>query len=162
MLKNLWLEFCHYFTSPGLSWDIMLKMIGIKFKKISDIGKYLFIEKGLRGGIYYIAKRYVKANNKYTENYDLKEPSKFIICLDMNDLYGQAISEYLPYGGFKWLKNVDGFGVNSMSEKSETGNFLEADLEYPNELYKLHNDYPLATEKLAVSNYMLLKYSKKN
>ena len=57
-LKCYGLDPCHYFSSPGLSWDAMLKMTGVKLGKISDIGKYLFIEKGLRGGISYIAKRY--------------------------------------------------------------------------------------------------------
>ena len=52
-----------YFSSPVLSWDAMLKMTDIKLDKISDIDKYLFIEKGLRGRISYIAKRYAKANN---------------------------------------------------------------------------------------------------
>ena len=47
-------------------------MTGIKLEKISDIDKYLFIEKGLRGGISYIAKRYAKANNKYMNDYDPK------------------------------------------------------------------------------------------
>ena len=59
-LKYYGLDSCHYFSSPGLSWDAMLKMTGIKLEKISNIGKYLFIEKGLRGGISYIAKRYAK------------------------------------------------------------------------------------------------------
>ena len=86
----------------------MLKMTGVKLEKISDIGKYLFIEKGLRGGISYIAKRYAKANNKYMNDYEPKKPSKFITYLDMNNLHGWARSEYLPYCGFKWLKNVDG------------------------------------------------------
>ena len=63
---------CYYFSSAGSSWDAMLKMIGVKLEKTSDIDKYLFTEKGLRGGISYIAKRYAKANNKYTENYDSK------------------------------------------------------------------------------------------
>ena len=63
---------CHYFSSPGLSWDAMLKMTGVKLEKISDIDKYLFIEKGLRGGISYIAKRYAKANNKYMKTMNLK------------------------------------------------------------------------------------------
>ena len=152
----------HYFSSPGLSWDAMLKMTGVKLEKISDIDKYLFIEKGLRGGISYIAKRYAKANNKYMKDYDPKKPSKFITYLDMNNLYGWAMSGYLPYGGFKWLKNVDGFDVNSVSVKSPTGYFLEVDLKYPDELHELHNDYPLAPEKLAVSSDMLSKYCKKN
>ena len=86
----------------------MLKMTGVKLEKISDIDKYLFIEKGLRGGISYIAKRYAKANNKYMKVYDSKEPSKFIMYLDMNNLYGWGMSGYLPYGGFKCFKNADG------------------------------------------------------
>ena len=87
------------------------------------------MKKGLRGGVSYIAKRYAKANNKYTEDYDPKKPSTFITYLDMNNLYGCAISEYLPYGEFKWLKNADGFDVNLISEKSEIGYVLEVDLE---------------------------------
>ena len=79
----------------------------------------------------------------------------------MNNLYGWAMSGYLSYGGFKWLKNVDGFDVNSINEKSDTGYFLEVDLEYPDELHELHNDYPLAPEKLAVSYDMLSNYCKK-
>ena len=136
-------------------------MTGVKLEKISDINEYLFIEKGLRGRTSYIAKIYAKANNKYTENYDPKKPSKFITYLDMNNLYGWGLSEYLPYGEFKWLKNVDGFDVNSISEKSPIGYILEVDLEYPDELHELHNDYPLAPEKLAVSGDMLSKYCQK-
>ena len=64
-LKFYKLDPCHYFCSPGLSWDAMLKMTGVKLEKILNIDMYLFIEKGLRGGISYIAKKYSEANNKY-------------------------------------------------------------------------------------------------
>ena len=116
-LKYYGLDPCHYFSSPGLSWDAMLKMTGVKLEKISDIDQYLFIEKGTRGGISYITKRYAKASNKYMNDYDPKKPLIFISYLDMNNLYGWAMSEYLPYGGFKLLKNVDGFDVMSISAK---------------------------------------------
>ena len=66
----------------------MLKMTGVKSEKIIDIDMYLFIKKGLRGGISYSAKRYSKANNKYMKNYEPKKRSKFIKYLDMNNLYG--------------------------------------------------------------------------
>ena len=69
-LKYYRLDPCHYFSSPGLSWNAMLKMTDIKLEKICHIDKYLFIEKGLRGGVSYIAKRYAKANNKYMNDYD--------------------------------------------------------------------------------------------
>ena len=71
------------------------------------------------------------------------------------------MSSYLPYGRFKWSKNVDGFDVNLFSEKSPIGYILEVDLEYPDELQVLHNDYPLAPEKLAIPYDMLSKYCKK-
>ena len=64
---------CHYFSSLRLSWDAMLKMTVMKLEKISDIDKYLFIGKGLRGRIFYIAKRYAKANNKCMNYYDPKK-----------------------------------------------------------------------------------------
>ena len=69
---------------------------------------------------------------------------------------------YLSYGGFKWLKNVDGFDVMSVSKKSRTGLILEVDLEYLEELHVLHNDYPLVPEKLAIPYDMLSNYCKKN
>ena len=80
-MKYYGLDPCHYFSSPGLTWDAMLKMTGIKLEKISDFDKYLFIEKGLRGGISYIAKRYAKANNKYMNDYYPKKPSTFMSYL---------------------------------------------------------------------------------
>ena len=67
------------------------------------------------------------------------------------------MSECLPYGEFEWLENVDEFDVNSINEKNKIGYFLEVDLEYPDELHELDNDYPLAPEKLAVTNDMLSK-----
>ena len=79
----------------------------------------------------------------------------------MNNLYGWGLSGCLPDGGFECLKNVDRFDVNSIIEKSEIGNFLEVDLEYLDKLHELHNDYPLAPEKLAVSSDMLSKYCNK-
>ena len=69
-----------------------VKMTSVKLEKISDIDKCLFTEKGLRGGVSYIAKTYAKTNNKYPENYDPKKLSKFITYLDMNNLYGWGSS----------------------------------------------------------------------
>ena len=71
----------------------MLKMTGVKLKRISDIDQYFSIEKGTRGGMSYIAKRYAKANNKYMSDYDSNKQLTFITYLDKNNLYGWAISE---------------------------------------------------------------------
>ena len=156
------LDPCHYFTSPGLSWDAMLKMTDIKLELMTDIDMFQFIEKGLRGGISYIANRYGKANNKYMKSYDEKAPSKYIMYLDANNLYGWAMSQYLPTGGFKWMKqeHIDKLDLSKYKEDSKKGLILEVDLEYPKELHNLHNDNPLGPEKVKVTEDMLSKYSK--
>ena len=97
----------HYFTSPGLSWDAMLKMTNIKLELMTDIDMFQFIEKGMRGGVSYIANRYGNANNKYIKEYDEKAPSKYIMYLDANNLYGWAMSQYLPTGNFKWTTDKE-------------------------------------------------------
>ena len=172
------LDPCHYFTSPGLAWDAMLKMTNVKLELLTDIDMFQFIEKGMRGGTSYIANRYGKANNKYMKKYDEKEPSKYIMYLDANNLYGWAMSQYLPTGGFKWLsqKKIDKINLGTYTDdliQSKTdqlndkvvnlnkGLILEVDLEYPTELHDLHNDYPLGPEKIKVTNEMLSDYCKK-
>ena len=132
-LKFYALDHCHYFSFPGLSWDAMLKMTSVELEKISDIDKYLFIENGLRGGISYIAKRYTKANNKYINDYDPKRPSTFILYLDLNNLCDWAMSKYLPYEGFKWLKNVDEFDVMSINEKGLMKNWMKKYIDFNTE-----------------------------
>ena len=157
------LDPCHYFSSPGLSWDSMLKMTNIKLELLTDIDMYQFIEKGMRGGISYIANRYSKANNKYMSDFDENEPSKYIIYFDANNLYGWAMSQYSPTGKFKWLtqKQIDETNLAKFNENSDKGLILEVDLEYPKELHESHNNYPLAPEKVKVSKDMLSDYCKK-
>ena len=155
------LDPAHYFTSPGLSWDAMLKMTETTLELISDVDMFLFIEKGMRGGISYIANRYGKANNKYMKNYNPEEASKYIMYLDANNLYGWAMSQYLPTGGFKWLTEEE-VDLSKYNDESEKGLVLEVDLEYPEELHDLHNDYPLAPEKIKVTEDMLSPYCSRN
>ena len=88
-LKYYGLDPCHYVSAPGLSWDAMLKMTSLESEKISEFDKYLFIEKGIGGGISYITKRYAKANNKCTNDYDPEKPSTFITYLDMKNLHNE-------------------------------------------------------------------------
>ena len=157
------LDPCHYFTSPGLSWDAMLKMTDIKLELMTDIDMFQFIEKGMRGGISYIANRHSKANNKYMNKYDKKIPSKYIMYLDANNLYGWAMSQYLPTGCFRWMtqKQIDKTDLVKYKEDSNKGIILEVDLEYPQELHDFHNGYPIGPEKIKVSRDMLSEYSKR-
>ena len=157
------LDPCHYFTSPGLSWDAMLKMTNIKLELMTDIDMFQFIEKGMRGRTSYIANRFGEANNKYMENYNENLPSKYIMYLDANNLYGWAMSQYLPTGNFKWLsqKRIKKTNLGKYTENSDKGLILEVDLEYPQELHNLHNDFPLGPEKIKVAKDMLSDYCKK-
>ena len=111
---------------------------------------HLFIVKRTRGVISYIDKRHSKANNKYMKSYDTSEENQFILYLDANNLYGWAMSQYLPYSRYKWLgkKEISYFCLNFISENSSVGYILEVDLDNPSEFHDLHNDYPLAPENL--------------
>ena len=157
------LDPCLYFTSPGLSWDAMLKMTNIKLELMTDIDMFQFIEKGMHGGVSYIANRYGNANNKYMKEYYEKAPSKYITYLDANNLYGWAMSQYLPTGNLKWMtdKEISKIDLGKYKADGKKGLILEVDLEYPKELHDLHNDYPIAPEKVKVSNDMLSAYCKK-
>ena len=157
------LDPCHYFTSPGLSWDAMLKMTNIKLELMTDIDMFQFIEKDMHGGVSYIADRYGNANNKYMKEYNEKAPSKYIMYLDTNNLYGWAMIQYLPTGNFKWMtdKEISKIDLGKYKADGKKGLIPEVDLEYPQERHDIHNDYPVAPEKVKVSNNMLSAYCKK-
>ena len=99
-LEYYGLDPTHYITTPGLSWDAMLKMTSTNLELITDIDMLLFVEKGMRGGISYIANRHARANNKYMKFYNPEDDTTYIIYLDANNLYGWAMIQPLPYGGF--------------------------------------------------------------
>ena len=119
----------------------------------------MMFERGIRGGITHISKRYAEANNKYMKNYDPKKESTFIQYLDANNLYGWAMSQNLPTHGFKWMKNISKEKIDeimdkvnsSMNNLGKKGYIFEVDLEYPEHLWDSHNDYPLAPEKINVN-----------
>ena len=100
-LKYYNLDPCHYSSAPGLSWDAMLKMTKVELEKISEADIHLFIKEGMTGGISCTSKRHSKENNKYCPDYGKTKPEKWIVYVDMNNLYGKAMSQYLPYGEFK-------------------------------------------------------------
>ena len=136
-----------YYTSPGLSWDALLKHSKIKLELLSDVDMLLMFEKGIRGRISMIPNRFGKANNKYMEEkFDSQSPSKYLAYLDANNLYGWVMMKPLPVGDFKWM------GGKEFENWRNMPCILEVDLEYPKELHDLHNDYPLAPERLKIGN----------
>ena len=152
-LKHYELDPAHYYTSPGLSWDALLKFSKQKLELLSDINTIQFIESGIRGGVSMISHRHSIANNKYmTKNYDSDKEIKSINYLDANNLYGWAMCESLPVGNFKMYDddNLDKIieRLKNWKSNSKKGYIIEVDLEYPKELHDLHNSYPLAPEKI--------------
>ena len=150
-LKNYGLDPVYYYTAPGLAWDACLKMTGVNLELLSNIDMLLMIEKGIRGGISIISNRYGKANNKYMKDYNKKEASKYLMYVDANNLYGWAMSQKLPVHSFKWMSNkeIENIFNNQIVQVwKKTPCILEVDLEYPEELHDLHNDYPLCPERV--------------
>ena len=154
------LDPAHYVSSPGLSWDAMLKMTGVRLDLLSEVDMQNFIEKGMRGGISTITHRYAVANNKYMKDYDPEKKTNYIIYEDANNLYGWGMEQKLPTGNFRWIPSPEYINLHSYDEDSAKGLILEVDLEYPPELHDLHNDYPLAPEKMVVQKEMLSDYSR--
>ena len=97
------------------------------------------------------------------KKYDEKAPSKYIMYLDANNLYGWEMSQCLPKGNFKWMseREIKKVNLGKYGADGKKGLILEVDLEYPQELHDLHNDYPVCPEKVKVLNDMLSGYCKK-
>ena len=158
-LKHYNLDPAHYYTSPGLAWDACLKTTGQHLELLSDYDMLMMFERGIRGGITHISKRYAEANNKYMKSYNPEKKSSFIQYLDANNLYGWAMSQNLPTHGFKWMKDITLEKVDEILDKTnhsmlntgKEGYIFEVDLEYPQHLWDKHNDYPLAPEIMKVN-----------
>ena len=155
-LKIYGLDPVYYFTAPQLAWDACLKMTSVKLELLSDEDMLLMIEEGIRGGISIISNRYGEANNKYMrKGFNKNKPSKYLMYLDANNLYGGAMSEKLPTHGFKWLSFVEIeklFNNQVLQVWEKIPCILEVDLEYPENLHDLHNDYPFCPERVECKN----------
>ena len=155
-LKIYGLDPVYYFTAPGLAWDACLKITDIDLELLSDPNMLLMFEKAIRGGISIISNRYGEANNKYMrKGFNKNKPSKYLMYLDANNLYGCGMSEKLPTHGFKWLSCGEMeklFNNQVLQVWEKIPCILEVDLEYPENLHDLHNDYPFCPEKVKCKN----------
>ncbi|XP_043269138.1 uncharacterized protein [Venturia canescens] len=141
-LKSYGLDPAYYYTLPGYTWDAMMRYTKIRFELLTDIDMVLFVERGIRGGLSQCSGRYARANNKYMPSYDPSEPSTFLMYYDVNNLYGWAMSQALPYDQFEFIENVENFDVESIPLNGTHGYLLEVDLEYPEDLHDIHSDLP--------------------
>ena len=119
-----------------------LKKTDVKLQLLTN---FLMVEEGIRGGMCHAEHSYAKANKKYIKNYDEKKESSFLEKLDANNLYGWAMEQNLPVGGFKWVKSlsrIDENFIKNYDENSNIGYFLKVDVEYLKEIHDLHSDLP--------------------
>ena len=156
------LDPAHYFSAPGLSWDALLKKTGVELELLTDLDMHLMIERGMRGGISMVSKRYAKANNPRVEGYDPAQPTNYITYLDANNLYRWAMSLPLPKKGFHWKRVMPTEEqIMKMKWNSKKGWILQVDLEYPAYMHEAHNDYPLAPEKKVIKPEQMTEYQRR-
>ena len=96
----------HFLSALGLAWQACLKKTGVKLELLTDVDMFLVVEKGVRDGICHVILRYAKAHNKYMKDYNKDEEESFLQYDDANNLYGFAMIQPLPVGGFEFVKNV--------------------------------------------------------
>ncbi|VVC45707.1 Ribonuclease H-like domain,DNA polymerase, palm domain [Cinara cedri] len=140
-MKTYSLDAAHYYTAPGLSFHAMMKFTGKKLDLITDYDMLLMFENGIRGGLVQAGLRHAKANNEKTPDYDEKKDKSWLIYQDCNNLYGWAMAQYMPYGGFNWVK-PDLDGLDALTNTSDKGRIYEVDVSYPQPLHDKHNDLP--------------------
>ncbi|XP_053204035.1 uncharacterized protein LOC128388631 [Panonychus citri] len=158
-LRSFGIDPLHHFSSPGLTWAAALKTTAVELQIFSDVDMLLMIESGIRGGLTMVSQRYARANSPELPNYNHEEPVTKILYLDVNNLYGYAMSQYLPLDGFEWC-DVPLDEIFSTSDDNGQGYILEVDLEYPAELHDSHSDFPLLPEKRKIDLSMYSDYQK--
>ena len=158
----------HYYTAPGLTWDAGLKYTGITLDLLTDEDKFLFVEAGIRGGISMISHRHARANHSDLADigyHDPKEPSRQLLYLDANNLYGYAMMQHLPVSDFKWMSQNDVNAItldrlHAIKIDSDIGYIFEIDYTIPEDKHDKFANYPLAPEQKPIHGNMLSPYQR--
>ncbi|GIX84040.1 c2H2-type domain-containing protein [Caerostris darwini] len=107
-MQSYHLDPVYFITSAQLTWNAGLKIIKVELQLLGNVNEYLWFEKSMRGRVCLLGRRHAIANNPYrSENYDETLPSNYILALDANNLYGFAMSQFLPVGNFSWLDSEE-------------------------------------------------------
>ena len=149
--KNYGLDPANFCTASGLAWKACLKKTKIRLELSLDPDMLLMFERGIRGGIIQSVHRWAKANNPYMgSKFNSNEKVNYLQYLDANNLYGWAMSQPLPTGGFKWTK-VKPEEISKLAKLKNKGYLLEVDVKYPKELHDSHNDLLFMCKKLKIN-----------
>ena len=150
-LKHYKLDPAHFYTFPGLAWKACLKHTRIKLELLTYPDMLLMLQRGIRGGITQVVRKYASANNKYMgDKFNPKEDTTYLQYLDTNNLYGWAMSQPLPAGGFKWT-DVNPNEISELATRTDKGYLPEVDVRYPKELHNPHNDLPFMCERMEIN-----------
>ena len=156
-LENYGLDPSHFYIAPGLAWKACLKKTGVKLELLLDPDMLLMFERGIRGGITQSVHRWAAANNPpyMGSEYDPSHLTKYLQYPDANNLYGWAMSQPLPTGGFHWVEVDESKGfkyiVDELAKRKDHGYLLEVDVAYPKELHDYHNDLPFMCGKMKIN-----------
>ena len=140
----------------------MLKMTKVELELLTDIDMVNFVSRGIRGGVSFVGHRHAVANNPLVSTYDDTKPLSYLMLLNANNLYGWAMCQPLPKGGFSMISEdeLQSLDVMTIAEDSRKGYIMEVSLHYPEHLHSKHNDFPLAPEKKFIPNNELSSYAK--
>ena len=144
-LQEYKLDPAYYCATHGLAFDACLKYTNVKIELLTDEDMHLMFEKGIRGGVSQVIHRYATANNKYMINHDKNAPSNYLMHVDVNNLYGWAMSKKLPIDNFKWDNDLDKYTsdfIKNYDENCDTGYLLEVDIGYPEILHESRRYLP--------------------
>ena len=148
-LKEYQLDPAYFVSTPSLAFKAMLKITKAKTELVTGIDMILMTEKGIRGGLTQLIRKYVVANNKYLPNYDKTKNSTYLQYLDANNLYGNAMNKKLALNGYKWADKsifTDDF-IKNYDDEGDKGYLIQVDVEYPKELHSAYEDLPFLPEK---------------
>ena len=150
-LKHYQLDPAHFYTYPGLAWKACLKRTGIRLELLTNPDMLLMFERGIRGGVTQAVRKYASANNKYMgDKFNPNDDTTYLQYLDANNLYGWAMSQPLPTGGFKWV-DVNPNAISELATRTDKGYVLEVNVSYPKELHNSHNDLPFMCERMEIN-----------
>ena len=150
-LKNYGLDPAHFYTAPRLAWKACLKKMRIRLELSLDLDMLLMFERGIRGGITQSVNRWAKANNPYMgSEFDPDEKTNYLQYLDTNNLYGWAMSQPLPPGGFHWV-DIKPDKISKLAKSKSKGYLLEVDIRYPKELHDSHYNLPFMCERMKIN-----------
>ena len=161
-LREDGLDPVHFVSLPGLTFQSAFKMTGETIHLLQDPHMFNLFERGIRGGLTFVNTHHAQEQIVRVGDKDMKE---ILLYIDQNNLYGAAMSEFLPHSDFYSLNDEeitqtfpDQSHIESLDTEGDVGYLFEVDLHYPPHIHKATSDFPLAPESDRIRDSMLSPY----